>query len=87
MKVTFYLNCSVFVEKNTLPQYVSGSASENVMFANGYSRQSLTLLNGVNPGLTGADANGLFQRCHENLTVTNFAGIGCFGNGFYHLVQ
>src|SRR3990167_1020860 len=44
-------------------------------------------LNCVGAGFAGTDADSLFQVDHEDLAVTDLAGVGRLGDGFNHAIQ
>ena len=43
-------------------------------------------LYGINTGFAGTDTNGLFYCKNENLSITDFAGVGGTSNCFHDLV-
>jgi hypothetical protein len=44
-------------------------------------------LDGVGVCLASPDTDGLFQIHHEDLAVTDLAGVGCLGNGLNDSIQ
>lgn len=44
-------------------------------------------LNRVGIGFAGTDADGLFQVDHEDLAVTDLAGVGRLGDGLDHAIE